>query len=308
MLEYPDVQDDYASYASIRDNNCVGYTCLNGKDIEVRQPTSRTTSAVCRTRRPSPSTDRSSPRKSARVWRRRRSGTGVGRPSSISTSRRDVPRPWRTPSSGYSGVVLFRCRVDLVLLLPEFRGQHLPLLHPDPAVLHLHQRGLQQLLLDDEQDTDRGSHPLPHHPRLLQLLLINPAKPGGSEAVPAGLEHHPPEDVPSVAPDKQEDLCHPPEQDDGLRLLPSDDVPRQAGLLHREHHLLRHPLHLRHLRGRAARHHWYYPGGCQSVPADAVQGEDQRDGQGPGSADQYEDQDDHRGLQHHQVHQGQRTR
>jgi hypothetical protein len=35
MLEYPEIREDYASYASIRDNNCVGYTCLSSNDIEV---------------------------------------------------------------------------------------------------------------------------------------------------------------------------------------------------------------------------------------------------------------------------------
>jgi len=33
MLEYPEIHEDYASYASIRDDNCVGYTCLNANDF-----------------------------------------------------------------------------------------------------------------------------------------------------------------------------------------------------------------------------------------------------------------------------------
>ena len=41
MLEYPEIHEDYASYASLRENNCVGYTILGSNDFNVRFSLSR---------------------------------------------------------------------------------------------------------------------------------------------------------------------------------------------------------------------------------------------------------------------------
>jgi hypothetical protein len=83
MLEYPEIHEDYASYASIRDDNCVGYTCLNANDFDVLLFLVRTTSWACRTKRLNRYTGRSSPRKSRTAWRRRTNDTSALNRSSI---------------------------------------------------------------------------------------------------------------------------------------------------------------------------------------------------------------------------------
>ena len=78
MLEYPEIHEDYATYASIRENNCVGYTCLSNNEIEVLASRLRTTSSMCKVRRRKPSIGKFNPRKLLTASRKKESATKDG--------------------------------------------------------------------------------------------------------------------------------------------------------------------------------------------------------------------------------------